>query len=186
MLFDAGASHSFVSNIFATENKLLLVSLANPLFVNSPGAKTRTSKISLENKILIGIHLFLASLILLGNSDIDVILGMDWLKANKAKIDCAEQSIVLSHPSGQIVYSPKTPASTIFYNLEAKSLPSIEDVTMVCYFPDIFPEELPGMPPDIAVEFVIELELGTAPISKRPYKIAPPELKLLKEQIDIY
>ena len=42
------------------------------------------------------------------------------------------------------------------------------------------------MPPDRAVEFVIELEPGTAPISKRPYKIAPPELKLLKEQIDMY
>ena len=107
------------------------------------------------------------------------------MKANKAKIDCAEQSIVLSHPSGQIIYSPKVPSSTIIYNLEAQPLPSIEDVPVVCDFPDIFPEELPGMPPDRAVEFVIELEPGTAPISKCPYKIAPPELKLLKEQIDM-
>ena len=157
--------------------------MANPLVVKSPGTRTQTSKISHGNQILIGCHLFLASLMLLGNSDIDVILGMDWLKANKAKIDCAEQSIVLSHPSGQIIYSPKVPSSTIIYNLEAQPLPSIEDVPVVCDFPDVFPEELPGMPPDRAVEFVIELEPGTAPISKRPYKIAPPELKLLKEQI---
>ena len=57
---------------------------------------------------------------------------------------------------------------------------------MVCDFPGVFPEELPGMPPDRAIEFVIELEPGTAPISKRPYKITPPGLKLLKEQIDMY
>ena len=58
-------------------------------------------------EIEIGGQMFLASLILLGNSDIDVILGMDWLKANKATIDCAAKSVVLSHPAGQIVFSPK-------------------------------------------------------------------------------
>ena len=105
VLFDTGASHSFVSKIFATTNKLLFVGLGYPLVVSSPGATMQTSKISHENQILIGGHLFLASLILLGNSDIDVILGMDWLKANKAKIDCAQKSIILSHTSGQIIYS---------------------------------------------------------------------------------
>ena len=57
---------------------------------------------------------------------------------------------------------------------------------VVCDFPDVFPEELPEMPPDKAVEFMIELEPGTAPISKRLYKIAPPELELLKEKINMY
>jgi hypothetical protein len=48
-------------------------------------------------------------------------------------------------------------------------------------FPDVFPEELLGKPPDREVEFVIDLLPGTAPISKRPYRIE--ELKELKKQL---
>ena len=106
-----------------------MVGLADPLMLKSPGTRTQTSKISLGYQILIGDHMFLAALILLGNSDIDVILGMYWLKGNKAKIDCAEQSIILSHTSGQIVYSPKASSSSQIYTLEAKPLPSIEDAS---------------------------------------------------------
>jgi hypothetical protein len=51
-------------------------------------------------------------------------------------------------------------------------------------FPDVFPEELPGMPPERKVEFAIELILGTAPISKRAYRVSGPELVELKKQID--
>jgi hypothetical protein len=50
-------------------------------------------------------------------------------------------------------------------------------------FPDVFPKELPGMPPDTEVEFVIDLLPGTAPISKRPYRMAVEELKELKKQL---
>ena len=52
VLFGSGASRSFVSNIFATQNKLCLVSIENPVVVSSPGAMTQTSKISLGNQIL--------------------------------------------------------------------------------------------------------------------------------------
>jgi hypothetical protein len=54
----------------------------------------------------------------------------------------------------------------------------------VSEFPDVFPEELPGMPPERKVEFAIELILGTAPISKRAYRVSGPELVELKKQID--
>jgi hypothetical protein len=50
-------------------------------------------------------------------------------------------------------------------------------------FPDVFPEELPGMPPDREVKFVIDLLRGTAPISKRPYRMSVEELKELKKQL---
>jgi hypothetical protein len=50
-------------------------------------------------------------------------------------------------------------------------------------FPDVFPEELPGMPPDTEVEFVIDLLPGTAPISKRPYRMFVEELKELKKHL---
>jgi hypothetical protein len=53
-------------------------------------------------------------------------------------------------------------------------------------FPDVFPEELPGMPPDREVEFVIDLLPGAAPISKRPYMMSIEELKELKKQLTNY
>ena len=54
---------------------------------------------------------------------------------------------------------------------------------MVCEYLDIFPDELPGMPPDRAVEFAIEMQSGTAPISRRPYRMPPNELAELKKQL---
>jgi len=57
------------------------------------------------------------------------------------------------------------------------------DIPVVCEFPDVFPEELPGLPPDRDVEFAIELMPGTAPISRRPYRMPPNELAELKVQL---
>ncbi|WVZ72086.1 hypothetical protein U9M48_020600 [Paspalum notatum var. saurae] len=59
----------------------------------------------------------------------------------------------------------------------------IKKIPVVSNFPDVFPEELPGLPPDRNVEFAIELVPGTAPVSKRPYRMAPDELKELKTQL---
>ncbi|WVZ84373.1 hypothetical protein U9M48_031411 [Paspalum notatum var. saurae] len=59
----------------------------------------------------------------------------------------------------------------------------IKKIPVVFDFPDVFPEELPGLPPDRNVEFAIELVLGTAPVSKRPYRMALDELKELKTQL---
>ncbi|XP_076933094.1 uncharacterized protein LOC143598882 [Bidens hawaiensis] len=60
----------------------------------------------------------------------------------------------------------------------------LEDVSIVSEFPDVFPEELPGIPPERDVEFRIDLVPGTAPIAKSPYRLAPTELKELKKQLD--
>ena len=57
----------------------------------------------------------------------------------------------------------------------------VEDIPVVCEYPDVFPDELPGMPPDRAVEFAIEVQPGTAPISRRPYRMPPNELAELKK-----
>ena len=57
------------------------------------------------------------------------------------------------------------------------------DVPIVCEFPDVFPDELPGLPPDRDIEFAIELVPGTAPISRRPYRMPLNELAKLKKQI---
>jgi hypothetical protein len=59
----------------------------------------------------------------------------------------------------------------------------IDEIPVVCEYPDVFPDELPGMPPDRDVEFVIELQPDTASISKRPYRMPPKELAELKTQL---
>jgi hypothetical protein len=66
------------------------------------------------------------------------------------------------------------------FNLDART---IEEVPVVQQYPNVFPEELPRMPPDRDVEFIIDLIPGTAPIAKRPYRMAPVELAELKEQL---
>ena len=53
----------------------------------------------------------------------------------------------------------------------------------MCEFPDVFPEDLPGLPPDRDIEFKIDLIPGTAPISRRPYRMPPNELAELKKQL---
>jgi hypothetical protein len=59
----------------------------------------------------------------------------------------------------------------------------LEEIPVVREFADVFPDELSGMPPNRDVEFVIELQPGTAPISKRPYRMPPKELAELKTQL---
>ena len=59
----------------------------------------------------------------------------------------------------------------------------MDSVPIVCEYPDVFPEELPGMPPDRDVEFLIDLVPGSGPIAKRPYKLSVDELKELKKQL---
>lgn len=61
--------------------------------------------------------------------------------------------------------------------------PRLEEIDVVSEFPDVFPEELPGLAPKREIDFTIELVPGTAPISKAPYRMAPAELKELKEQL---
>ena len=87
---------------------------------------------------------FLASLIVLPRSDIDVILGMDWLVKHKAIIDCPSRSVKLTHDSGtDVVYDIGTGLACL-YALNAGVAPLLEEVRIVCEFPDVFPEELPG------------------------------------------
>jgi hypothetical protein len=59
----------------------------------------------------------------------------------------------------------------------------LDEILVVCEYPDVFPDKFPGMPPDRDVDFVIKLQPGTTPISKRPYRMPPKELAELKNQL---
>ena len=66
---------------------------------------------------------------------------------------------------------------------ESLARPTLDEIRVDHLFRDVFPEELPGMPPDREIEFIIELIPGTAPISQRPYRMNPEELVELKKQL---
>ena len=109
VLFDSGASHSFISEAFAREQDLSFENVYPPLVINSPGSRWDTSMVAHNNHIVIGGLVFSASLMALKGSTINVILGMDWLKAHNAFLDCAAKKVQLTHPSGQTVqYSART------------------------------------------------------------------------------
>ncbi|WVZ69549.1 hypothetical protein U9M48_018320 [Paspalum notatum var. saurae] len=106
---------------------------------------------------------------------------METLAKWDVRIDCAKRTVHLTAPDGQKVEVSATEPSGCLHQMEAKPT---EGIRVVCEYPDVFPEELPGMPPDREVEFLIELLPGTAPIAKRQYKVAPKEQELIKENID--
>jgi len=135
---------------------------------------------------MMGDFKFLASPMVLGNSDIDLILRMDWLSKHKAQLDCAARQIQLTHSSEDvIVFAAPDDTIRLFSLNEKGELDAISQIPVVCEYQDVFPEALPGMPPHRPVEFVIDLEPGTEPVCKRPYKLGPEELKELKKQLDI-
>ncbi|KAK1610111.1 hypothetical protein QYE76_033784, partial [Lolium multiflorum] len=118
--------------------------------------------------------------------DIDVILGMNWLEANGALIDCVNKTVSLKSPDGSRMIYQGDKHTQIEVELQLNSMKEVklEDIPVVNEFQDVFPTELPGMPPDREIEFTIDLIPGTAPIAKAPYKMGPKELKELKEQLD--
>jgi hypothetical protein len=133
---------------------------------------------------------FVTILIVLESKDIVVILGMDWLSKHKVLINCAKKSIKLTTSEGkdmEFVIEPVVIAKGVANRAKVNQLDASQgsEVPAVSEFPDVFPEELPGMPPDRDIDFVIELKPSTTPIYKTPYRMTTPELAELKEHIKI-
>jgi hypothetical protein len=131
---------------------------------------------------------FVANLIVLELKGIDVILGMDWLSKHKVLINCAEKSVKLTTPEEkemEFVAEPVVTAKGVANRAKVNQLDASQgsEVLVVNEFPDVFLEELPSMPPDRDIEFVIELKPCTTPIYKTPYRMATPKLAELKEHI---
>ncbi|WVZ89997.1 hypothetical protein U9M48_036335, partial [Paspalum notatum var. saurae] len=124
---------------------------------------------------------FCTKLIIIGSAGIDIILGMETLAKWDARIDCAMRTVHLTALDGQNVEVSATKPFRYLHQMEAKPT---EGIRVVCEYPDVFPYELPGMPPDREVEFLIELLPSTAPIAKRQYRVAPKEQVLITENID--
>ena len=90
-----------MSGSYALLHEFLFEEMFSPMIIKTPGSKWQTNRVSHGNQIAIEGLVFLASLIALKSSDIDVILGMDWLSRQNAFLDCKAKSVKLTHPSGQ-------------------------------------------------------------------------------------
>jgi hypothetical protein len=186
VLFDSGASHSFVAANFVQKHNLPLSLLKNQMIVSSPRGDMQARHVCPKVSILIRGVEFLANLIVLESKGIDVILGMDWLIKHKGMITCAKKAVWLTTRSGkemeyvaENLVTDKAASNRVVLNQFDAA--STMDVRTVSEFLDVFPEELPGMPPDREIEFVIELVPGIAPIFKRPYRMAANQLAELME-----
>jgi hypothetical protein len=113
----------------------------------------------------------------------DVILVMDWMTLHKVVLDISDRvvEINLRKVGHTTLYLPfKVGTDSCAY---VTFISPLDEIPVVCEYPDVFPDKLLGMPPDRDVEFVIELQPGTAPISKRPYHMPLKELAELKNQL---
>ncbi|KAL4013021.1 hypothetical protein IC575_025173 [Cucumis melo] len=175
VLFDSGSSHSFTSSVFVQYVGLEVEPLGSVLSVSTPSGEVLLSKEKIKAcRVEIVNHMLDVTLLVLDMQDFDVILGMDWLSATVLVISAMKASKLLSQGTWGIL------ASVVDIRELEVSL-SFEPV--VREYPDVFPDELPGLPPPREVDFAIELESGTAPISRAPYRMAPAELKELKVQL---
>jgi hypothetical protein len=176
VLFDTGASHSFISRVFVDRSNIPIETINTPIRISSPGGDL-VSKFGCHGLSLkIGAYSFPTSLIILESKGLDIILGMDWMTAYEGIIDCAKRVVTLTTPEKKrIRFKSNFELKGSMVN-SLKGV-SIEGVPVVQEFPDVFPEELPGMPPDRDIDFLIDLMPGTGPIAKRPYKMDVEELK---------
>ena len=176
VLFDSGATHSFVTQEFVAKGGLVENLLSKPMVIQIPSSILETKLYCPAVSLEIKGEKFPADLMVLGTQGIDVILGMNWLAKYHGRIDCARRAVTLTSDNGVEVKYVSETSQTRPGCHEGIARPTLDEIRVVHLFRDVFPEELPGMPPDRDIEFVIERIPGTSPISQRPYWMNPEEL----------
>ncbi|KAD5317689.1 hypothetical protein E3N88_17635 [Mikania micrantha] len=205
IIFDSGASRSFISVKFVNHDSFVLAKLPFPLEVEIADSKNfLVYDIYHRCKLTIDGEDYEVDLIPMILGEFDVVIGMDWLSKYGANIVCNCKVIQLTSPGGHEVciqgekrggtilcslakamnYMNHGGQSFLAYVLDVeKEIKELNDVPVVRDFPDVFPDDLPGIPCDRDVEFKIDLIPGAKPIAKAPYRLAPSELKELMTQL---
>ena len=157
-------------------------------------------------RVLIGGQEFPVDLVALDMRDFDVVLGMDWLSRHIATLDCYKKEVKLYRPrklevkfrgicrelSSSMISAlaaqrmlRKGCQGYLAYVVETgKEGTLVDEIPVVREFPDVFPDDIAGLPPEREVEFTIDLIPGIEPISIPPYRMAPTELRELKAQLE--
>ncbi|XP_027357212.1 uncharacterized protein LOC113866592 [Abrus precatorius] len=180
----AKASHL---NLYITELP------CNVVVTTSTGKPVVTSWVCLGYAIMVHGRKFEVDLICLPLSQLDVILGMDWLAANHVLLDCREKTLIfgasmlevsrlLSHGAWENAVEAK--AFMVMFSMEAESVVELECIPVVREFLEVFPKDVSELPPEREIEFTIDLILGASPISMAPYRMSPVELAEVKKQVE--
>ena len=206
VLFDTGATHSFISHNFWSSLPIKPALLESSLSITTPlGAGVNLEHYFPSSRVEIKGQNLPADLICLNMEHYDVILGADWLTKHHASVDCGRNLVTFNNPKLQTfsfsgsrhhkhpilisalqalkLVSQGCSAYLAAITLSEPESPNLEDIPVVREYPDVFPDQLPGLPPKREVQFSIDLIPGAAPVSKTPYRMSTAELKELKEQL---
>nr|GEU76484.1 hypothetical protein [Tanacetum cinerariifolium] len=204
MLFDSGVNKRFMDIKFSH-----LIDIKQVKLNSSYEVKLADEKVVSTNSVLRGCtldlldHLFDIDLMPIDGT-FDVIVGMDWLEERDALIVCGKKEVCVPYKNKKLVVKSDSSVSRLKVISCIKSRKYIErgsqlfiaqvtekeptkkqlqDMPVICNFPEVFPDDLPGLPPPQQVEFKIELIPGAAHVAREPYRLAPSELKELLDQL---
>ncbi|GKB79111.1 putative reverse transcriptase domain-containing protein, partial [Tanacetum coccineum] len=213
ILFDTGADRSFVSTAFSSLIDIIPTTLDHGYDVELADGKIIEVNTLIRGCTLNFLnHPFNIDLMPVELGSFDVIIGMDWLTKYHVVIVCDEKlvrvpfgnEILIFRGDGSnnghesrlnIISCTKTQKyllkgfQVFLAHITAKKAEDkseekrLEDVPIVRDFPEVFPEDLPGIPPARQVEFQIDLVPGAAPVARAPYRLAPSEMKELSDQL---
>ncbi|KAA0067940.1 pol protein [Cucumis melo var. makuwa] len=173
VLFDSGSSHSFISSVFVQHVGLEVEPLRSVLSVSTPSREVLLSKEKIKAcRVEIANHMLDVTLLVLDMQDFDVILGMG------ASIVCIPKVISAMKASKLLNQGTWGILASVVDTREPEV--SLSSELVVREYPDVFPDELPRLPPPREID---ELEPDTAPISRASYRMALTELKELKVQL---
>ncbi|GJZ99566.1 putative reverse transcriptase domain-containing protein [Tanacetum coccineum] len=213
ILFDTGADRSFISTAFSSLINIAPTSLENCYDVElADGKLVKIDTIIRGCTLNFLDHPFNIDLMPVELGSFDVIIGMDWLRKYHAVIVCDEKLVQVPYGNETLTFCGDESSNgresrltviscskaqeymakgcqVFLAQISAKKKEDkserkqIEDVPIVRDFPEVFPEDLPGLPPTRPVEFQIDLIPGAAPVARAPYRLAPSEMKELSEQL---
>ncbi|GKD73554.1 putative reverse transcriptase domain-containing protein, partial [Tanacetum coccineum] len=165
-LFDSGANYSFVSTTFIPPLGIEPSDLGFSYEIEiTSGQLVKIDKVIRGCKLEIEGHVFDINLILFGSESFNVIIGMDWLSNHKAKIICHEKVVIIPLPDDKVLrVIEERPEEKMRYVVSAKAKEQKrEELVVVRDFPEVFLDDLSGLPPIREIEFQIELVPGAIP-----------------------
>ncbi|KAJ3690328.1 hypothetical protein LUZ61_019492 [Rhynchospora tenuis] len=206
-LVDTGCSHSVISSTFVQMYGWEIESSEDTLKVQTPlGQATQKARYCRNRKIRITDRELEIDLLVMDISTYDILLGIDWLTKHSATINCPKREVRFDLPNFTTsTFRGRIPGELVPYisAIETKHLielgceaylvtvqnlvsrtTELSEIPVVSEYPDVFPDQITGLPPHREIEFSIDLEPDTTPISKTPYRMAPAELKELKTQLE--
>ncbi|GJR75000.1 putative nucleotidyltransferase, ribonuclease H [Tanacetum coccineum] len=177
VLFDSGADKSFVSISLASKLNIPPITIDTFYDIEMADRNLVSTNTVIQGAILTLLNQpFKIDLMPIKLGSFDVVIGMDWLSKYHARIICDEKVIHIPIDGETLIIR----AQIIEKKSDEKRL---ENIPVVREFPEVFPEDLPGLPLVRQVEFQINLILGATPVARAPYRLAPSEMQELSNQL---